>query len=104
MSQLYRSLTLLWQNEDLDLEDNEENQQLESSLHDLSIDGKKEELNQIPSREYDILVRCLLQNDVLLDDLITRGLVFTSTKRHSSRYASHSQSRKTTHEAYSSWC
>ncbi|CEP06894.1 hypothetical protein [Parasitella parasitica] len=43
-------------NIDLDLEDDEENQQLESSLHDLSIDERKEELNQIPSREYDILV------------------------------------------------
>ncbi|KAF1807595.1 hypothetical protein V8B55DRAFT_1467105 [Mucor lusitanicus] len=55
-------------NEDLDLEDNEENQQLESSLHDLSIDEKKEELNQIPSREYDILsspLPSVIQADML---------------------------------------
>lgn len=48
------------QNEDLDLEDTEENQQLETSLHDLSIEETKEDLNKIPSQEYNILVSLLL--------------------------------------------
>ncbi|KAI8645110.1 hypothetical protein BD408DRAFT_412258 [Parasitella parasitica] len=64
-------------NDDLDLEDNEENQQLESSLHDLSIDEKKEELSQIPSREYDILsspLPSVIQADILRIPLLEKTL------------------------------
>ncbi|KAI9336256.1 hypothetical protein BD770DRAFT_401785 [Pilaira anomala] len=54
-------------NEDLDLEDTEENQQLESSLNDLSID-ETDDINKIPSREYDILsspLPSVIQADIL---------------------------------------
>ncbi|KAI7905532.1 uncharacterized protein BX663DRAFT_500055 [Cokeromyces recurvatus] len=53
-------------NEELDIEDTEENQQLESSLHDLSID--EEQLNKIPSQEYDILsspLPSVIQADII---------------------------------------
>ncbi|KAI9480537.1 MAG: hypothetical protein EXX96DRAFT_563176 [Benjaminiella poitrasii] len=53
-------------NEELDIEDTEEDPQLESSLHDLNID--EEQLNKIPSREYDILSSPLpnvIQADIL---------------------------------------
>ncbi|KAI8080130.1 uncharacterized protein B0P05DRAFT_540090 [Gilbertella persicaria] len=54
-------------NEELDLEDSEESQQLETSLSDLNID-EKEELNKIPSQKYNILSSPLpnvIQADIL---------------------------------------
>ncbi|KAI7891897.1 uncharacterized protein EV154DRAFT_419709 [Mucor mucedo] len=54
-------------NEDLDLEDNEENQQLETSLNDLSID-ESNSVNKLPSQEYDILsspLPSVIQGDIL---------------------------------------
>ncbi|KAI8378213.1 hypothetical protein EDC96DRAFT_435478 [Choanephora cucurbitarum] len=53
-------------NEELDLEDTEDNQQLESSLGDLSIETN--EVNKIPSQQYDILsspLPSVIQADIL---------------------------------------
>ncbi|KAG2236382.1 hypothetical protein INT48_008364 [Thamnidium elegans] len=53
--------------EDLDLEDTEENQQLESSLNELTID-ETNDIDKIPSREYDILsspLPSVIQADIL---------------------------------------
>lgn len=56
-------------NEDLDLEDTEDSQQLESSLNELSIDASsKDDPNKIPSQEYNILTSPLpsvIQADIL---------------------------------------
>ncbi|KAI8982553.1 hypothetical protein BDB01DRAFT_723549 [Pilobolus umbonatus] len=54
--------------EDLDIEETEESQPLETSLSSLSINEQKENINKIPSREYDILTSPLprtIQADIL---------------------------------------
>ncbi|KAG1560364.1 hypothetical protein G6F49_002767 [Rhizopus delemar] len=66
--------------EDLDLEETEENQQLESSLHDLSLEENNAETPKIPSKEYDITSSPLPQV-IQADRLLINNVPYPIYKR-----------------------
>jgi hypothetical protein len=78
----------------LDLEESEQ-QPLETSLGDLCLDNK-EELNKVPSQEYDITVSFLdeMISCFIMEYSYAIQLEFIFASRDSSRYCSNSSSSR----------